>query len=67
MAWVLFDDYGKSGRIDEGIDIAPKVSRISAAIVDSLDTCTLTPRDAWLFQRAKELRDRSNELIAEHE
>ncbi|MBN1163837.1 MAG: hypothetical protein JXB45_04615 [Candidatus Krumholzibacteriota bacterium] len=63
MAATLFNKYLKAEKLEEGIDIAPTVSKISGAIVDSLDTCYLSRRDQSFYRRAKELLDLSNSLI----
>jgi hypothetical protein len=64
MALFVFDEYEKRGELERARDIAPVVSRISGAIVDSLDTCgNLSKTNADLLKNAKELLDLSNSLI----
>jgi hypothetical protein len=63
MALILFDECRGAGELETQRDIAPTVSRITGAIVDSLDTCNLPERDAPLQRKAKELLDMSNGLI----
>ncbi|UCF06231.1 MAG: hypothetical protein JSV33_04175 [bacterium] len=64
MARILFKEYERQGNLEKVIDIAPIVSRISGAIVDSLDTCGNLPKtNANLLKNAKELLDISNSLI----
>jgi hypothetical protein len=68
MARILFERCQELQAIERCRDIAPTVSRISGAIVDSLDTCGGLPsRDARLFGQAKELLDLSNGLIKANE
>ncbi len=64
MARILFKRYENIGTVDRGRDIAPMVSRMSAAIVDSLDTCEgMQEKTGLLYREAKALRDLCNELI----
>jgi hypothetical protein len=65
MAHILFEDYCREGLLDRARDIAPNVSRMTGALVDSLDTCYLPARDANLQEKAKELLILSNGLIEE--
>ena len=63
MASILFAEYGRAGELEKGKDIAPIVSRISGAVVDSLETCKLPEEDVPLLRNAKELLRTSNALI----
>jgi hypothetical protein len=65
MAHLLFEDYCREGLLDRARDIAPNVSRMTGALVDSLDTCYLSDRDANLQRKARELLILSNGLIEE--
>jgi len=63
MAAVLFADYKRTGELELGMDIAPTVSRICAAIVDSLETCELPESDLPFLRNTKELMGVSEALI----
>ena len=64
MARVLFTRHRKLGTIEECRDIAPTVSRISSAIVDSLDTCGGLPASSeGLLRDAKDLLSVSKGLM----
>ena len=64
MARVLFARHRKLGTIEECRDIAPTVSRISSAIVDSLDTCGGLPASSeGLLRDAKDLLSVSKGLM----
>jgi hypothetical protein len=63
MADVLFKEYRMTGELEKGMDVAPVVSRICAAIVDSLETCDLPERDVQFLRSAKELLGLSKALI----
>jgi hypothetical protein len=63
MAVVLFDEYGSAGELEKVTDIAPIVSRISGALVDSLETCELPKQDMPLLRKSKELLATANGLI----
>ncbi len=62
MANVLFKRYEREGTLERGRDIAPTVSRMSSAIVDSLDTCDGLVGIDFLYRDAKVLRDVCNKL-----
>jgi hypothetical protein len=63
MASMLFDDYRRAGELEKVRDIAPMVSRIAGALVDSLETCELPEQDVPLDRKAKELLATANALI----
>jgi hypothetical protein len=64
MAYNLFREYREKGELETGRDIAPTVSRISSAYVDSLSTCNNLPQnDQWLLREATSLRDLCNGLM----
>jgi len=64
MASLLFKQYQTTGEVERGKDIAPTVSLMSGAIMDSLDTCSGLPENSgWLVREARALRDLCNKLI----
>jgi hypothetical protein len=63
MAWDLFEQYKQSNDVERGRDIAPTVSLIATAIVDSLSTCSgLSKNDEWLVNEATKLKHTCDEL-----
>ena len=67
MASMLFKELEKHGTLIEAADIAPTVSRMSSAIIDSLDTCGNLPKsNANLYTNAVKLLELSNSCIEEH-
>lgn len=60
----LFQDYKHDGQLEKGRDLAPKLSFMSQAIIDSLATCSSADKSApWLIRDATELRDLCKQLL----
>lgn len=65
MARDLFRQYKQSGQLENGRGIAPAVSRMSQAVVDSVATCDGDQNGKWLTRDAVALRDICNEIMNE--
>lgn len=65
MAYQLFMRYKSAGELENGRDIAERVSVMSQAIVDSLAICGGLREKKWFERSAGELRDLCNELLEE--
>lgn len=63
IARELLKKYEKRGSMNKAVDIAPVISRIAGAYVDSLGTCGDLRETSELYREAKELLDRSNGLL----
>jgi hypothetical protein len=59
----LFHDYKQDGQLEKGRDLAPKLSFMSQAIIDSLATCSSADNAPWLVKDATELRNLCKELL----
>lgn len=58
MGWDLFNQYERTGQLEKGRDLAPKVSMMCSAVVDSLAKCNgLASNDEWLARESKKIRD----------
>jgi hypothetical protein len=64
MANTLLRQYKDDGHLEKGRKLAPKLSLMSSAILDSLATCSSSEQSVpWLIRDATSLRDLSNSLI----
>jgi hypothetical protein len=60
----LFQNYKQDGQLEKGRDLAPKLSVMSQAIIDSLATCSSADKSApWLIKDATELRNLCKDLL----
>jgi hypothetical protein len=58
MAWDLFKQYERTGQLEKGRDLAPKVSLMCSAVVDSLLKCDgLAPNDEWIARESVKIRE----------
>lgn len=64
MAKMMFQQYEKTGQLEKCRPLAPKLSKLSQAVVDSLATCSSAEQSTpWLIQDAITVRDLCKPLI----
>ncbi len=64
MARELFLRYEHGGRLEDSRALAPKVSRMSQAVIDSVSTCDGVQNGEWMVREAADLRDLCKKIVS---